>query len=707
MSPIFCLLLMHLIHGQTQIWYEKMDTASTSWLGDAPTTILTNNALCPTPNLYCWAFDSGLSTHRTHSTMKFTGVQLVYSISTSTPMNGQDRCVIEYSTDGSTFNDIVRISTATSGITSFSTWGAAADNQTALTIRLSSMDGGGHTCYFNELTLQGTLITTAHPTSVPSIAPSRSPSQPPSAAPTVTPKDIVIQNLSQLQKWWIGIRIKYVNFSCGGDISVVELTDNVNYVGLWVPWTGPDPYQSWDQAHFTHRNMSFTAPLSLRITAKDTYNNTDQRVSYNVINSLEPEAFFDFGSNFCSPTSAPTTSPTAITVNPSLNPTTMPTINPTVYTTPPSLIPSAIPTVVALNPTCAPTYAPSTNPTRTPTLFPSVQPTINPTTAATSFPTLFPVQSTLTPTLNPFVNPTQVPSSKPSANPSVQPTLNPSKHPTMSPSLHPSVHPSVYPTANPTSVPTLFPTLFPTLIPIQSTQPEDEFTDAQNSHELTVLYIAIVALSVVLVGVLVWLLRNYWIRVVKQPSIVPIETAAFVPGLEETAKGNHGTGQSVSLIEIGCVTPAQAGEAPIAFTAECKDTSPEEAETDDGDGTEMYTGDAQKEVEDWLNEWNVRQYYDVFMENGMNSLEYIKCIETIQDLEHIGVMMKGHQIVIMAAIKKLNHTMTVMSHDAAADDMDVDNIDLDGRGRGVTMDGEGKVTGAETEGNATGNAEGS
>eukprot|EP01083_Nonionella_stella_P310277 1101839_1 len=96
-STILFLVLFPAIHGQIRIWYEKINTSSTSWSDNPPTSIETSNALCPTPNMYCWAFASDLSAKRTDNTTQVTAVQLIYSISGSN-LNDQDRCVIEYST---------------------------------------------------------------------------------------------------------------------------------------------------------------------------------------------------------------------------------------------------------------------------------------------------------------------------------------------------------------------------------------------------------------------------------------------------------------------------------------------------------------------------------------------------------------------------------------------------------------------------------
>eukprot|EP01083_Nonionella_stella_P053391 141239_1 len=79
-STILFLVLLRVIHGQIQIWHEKMNTSSASWSDNPPLSIETSNALCPTPNMYSWAFASDLSTKRTDDTTQFSAVQLcIYS----------------------------------------------------------------------------------------------------------------------------------------------------------------------------------------------------------------------------------------------------------------------------------------------------------------------------------------------------------------------------------------------------------------------------------------------------------------------------------------------------------------------------------------------------------------------------------------------------------------------------------------------------
>ena len=64
-------------------------------------------------------------------------------------------------------------------------------------------------------------------------------------------------------------------------------------------------------------------------------------------------------------------------------------------------------------------------------------------------------------------------------------------------------------------------------------------------------------------------------------------------------------------------------------------------------------------LNDPLREWfrnvvGLPQYYNIFRTNGVDTLEFVKRLERPQDLEYIGVEQKGHQVIIMQAIKKLN-----------------------------------------------------
>ena len=60
-------------------------------------------------------------------------------------------------------------------------------------------------------------------------------------------------------------------------------------------------------------------------------------------------------------------------------------------------------------------------------------------------------------------------------------------------------------------------------------------------------------------------------------------------------------------------------------------------------------------VKQWLSEKvGLPQYSDLFVQNGYESLEFIKAITNKEQLSDIGIVLKGHQTVIMAKIQELN-----------------------------------------------------
>ena len=65
--------------------------------------------------------------------------------------------------------------------------------------------------------------------------------------------------------------------------------------------------------------------------------------------------------------------------------------------------------------------------------------------------------------------------------------------------------------------------------------------------------------------------------------------------------------------------------------------------------------DDNDEVMKWLKETvKLPEYYNIFKQNGLTSLDLIAKIKTLQNLEYIGIKAKGHQIVIMNCIDELD-----------------------------------------------------
>merc|ERR1712061_948383 len=58
-------------------------------------------------------------------------------------------------------------------------------------------------------------------------------------------------------------------------------------------------------------------------------------------------------------------------------------------------------------------------------------------------------------------------------------------------------------------------------------------------------------------------------------------------------------------------------------------------------------------VEQWLFSIELSQYLDIFINNGFDSLTFIKNIQSKSDLNDIGITKIGHQIQLMEAIRQL------------------------------------------------------
>eukprot|EP01084_Bolivina_argentea_P139236 244949_1 len=78
---------------------------------------------------------------------------------------------------------------------------------------------------------------------------------------------------------------------------------------------------------------------------------------------------------------------------------------------------------------------------------------------------------------------------------------------------------------------------------------------------------------------------------------------------------------------------------------------------------EIKEDDQKQIIREWLSSVvGLEQYYDIFIKNGYESLEFIKNIESKGELWDIGIKLKGHQTHILAEIKKLNSENDIKSH---------------------------------------------
>ena len=95
--------------------------------------------------------------------------------------------------------------------------------------------------------------------------------------------------------------------------------------------------------------------------------------------------------------------------------------------------------------------------------------------------------------------------------------------------------------------------------------------------------------------------------------------------------------------------------------------------------------DDTKELMEWLrNIIKLPQYYDYFVSNGYESLEFIKDIKSVDKLICIGIELKGHQTRLMAGIDRLRGDDIIAypanynneeGGDGLIDDIDIDNVD--------------------------------
>eukprot|EP01083_Nonionella_stella_P167904 565448_1 len=80
----------------------------------------------------------------------------------------------------------------------------------------------------------------------------------------------------------------------------------------------------------------------------------------------------------------------------------------------------------------------------------------------------------------------------------------------------------------------------------------------------------------------------------------------------------------------------------------------DDVEEMEGKRTDGDDGEGYDEVRHWLeNTVKLGEYYENFVKNGMNDLDLIQTIEDKEDLEYLGITLKGHQIAIMRKIKQL------------------------------------------------------
>ena len=363
-----------------------------------------------------------------------------------------------------------------------------------------------------------------------------------------------------------------------------------------------------------------------------------------------------------------------------------------------------------------PTSSPTDDPTRDPTNDPSCDPTIDPTINPSRNPTpkltvadLEPEQPSLDPTADPSLDPTMLPSLEPTMHPSIMHTTKPTTLSTRYPTI-PTSNPNPGPTSDISS--TQQPSIDPTSggegqagggNPTTTASMIEPASASTNDNESGISVIAPASISAVVIiiivlAILCWFKKRKQTHVSAKHEVQQISTSVSPMSGDEmeesmddlykevdiqsvTTKGNttemeiiniEKSAEDKDMDDMYVSTGAQITSGAIT---DGKDTNKNDIaidkkqfmdpEMNDKDNDDLFQpgpsteGDIEQIEDDPLNNWllnilKLPQYYDTFKQNGLETLHLISQLESIQDLEYIGITQKGHQIVIMNAIRKLN-----------------------------------------------------
>ena len=235
----------------------------------------------------------------------------------------------------------------------------------------------------------------------------------------------------------------------------------------------------------------------------------------------------------------------------------------------------------------------------------------------------------------------------PTSSPTTEPTNNPSDVPTAisdSPSLSPSQQPTTpKPTVYVPPAPTAAPSTASFGISSSPTQPPSMMTDSSGNEETkdnTALIFGIIGsvIGVVLIILCIIIIRKM-----------------------HTDNGLH----RISVNSNLSTSDAKTGDTELQPTTNAKsrlDMFPADSYDDENDQDELIKED----VKEWLT-GTVRlpQYYDHFVKNGFETIEFITKIKDKDDLNGIGISLKGHQLVLMEEIKKLSQLTSAIEGDGA------------------------------------------
>eukprot|EP01083_Nonionella_stella_P016339 45646_1 len=315
----------------------------------------------------------------------------------------------------------------------------------------------------------------------------------------------------------------------------------------------------------------------------------------------------------------------------------------------------------AIGSTASPTNDMTCDPTTHPTKAPSADPT-----TATNDPTNDPTEPTYKPTPAPTL-PSVSPTRAPSYGPTVDPTFDPTNIPTSVPS---------HATSNPTTIPTIIPTNIPTfkstiVLAFQTTEiasPMDNITASKS----IVYYVVIPLVSTCIICTLVYIFVRYRRTHRKKTAMVFKEMARSARlSIEEQVNdaniANTPVMDEPELEGIKIYDKSLNTKRIEEFVEEVvfpilQNDKFEVIEIQPPGSPKASVGANQGglEVKAWLTDTvRLGQYVNCFLENGYDSVLFVKDISNKSELQEIGITMLGHQTRIMAQINVLNATSPI------------------------------------------------
>eukprot|EP01083_Nonionella_stella_P142195 439481_1 len=272
----------------------------------------------------------------------------------------------------------------------------------------------------------------------------------------------------------------------------------------------------------------------------------------------------------------------------------------------------------------------------------------------------FPIpQPTNMPSATPSDTPSNVPSSIPSATPTSTPTSAPtqpaiapaSKHPSANPSTNPSVNPGANRSINPSAIPSVVPSARistttsddAVVTNLEVQQKDDEFDDINPMDDTNIIWDISIAIGACICCIIVVCLLCCRNGHTSKPSY-------------KINKAPHGTGPHHVRSISNDIEREMVGKdmnimpSNVTQIDTCRETS----------GRPKIMNKRQKksqlEVQEWFNDVvQLPVYYDIFMQNGYEALHIISAIESVDDLNDIGITFKNHQRKIFKEIQKLKY----------------------------------------------------